>query len=162
MRRIILPSVACYRSSLLFPHYLINGKIFVKKVTDQKCVFWLSLKLLPETFIILRRTEREIIINVKYPILFQILVKLQSFRQSFEKKSYIKFHENPSGGSRAVPCWQKVKRTWRWQLHFGIEENRLKLGHSSCCKGGKFSVYSADIQSTQKWALLSQRGLFEF
>jgi hypothetical protein len=36
----------------------------------------------------------------------QILTKLQISRQIFEKYSNIKFHENPSSGSRAVPCGQ--------------------------------------------------------
>ena len=34
----------------------------------------------------------------------QILTKLDLSRQIFEKYLNIKFHENPSGGSRVVPC----------------------------------------------------------
>jgi hypothetical protein len=37
-------------------------------------------------------------------ILAQILVKLEFSRQIFEKYSNIKFHENPSCGSRVIPC----------------------------------------------------------
>jgi hypothetical protein len=33
-----------------------------------------------------------------------ILKKLQFSQQIFEKSSNIKFHENPSSGSRVVPC----------------------------------------------------------
>jgi len=40
----------------IFSHCLINGKTF-KKVTNVKCVFWFSLQLLSETFLILRRIE---------------------------------------------------------------------------------------------------------
>jgi hypothetical protein len=47
-----------------FSHYLINGTIFEKKLLNIKCVFWFSLKLLSETFFILRRIERDMIINV--------------------------------------------------------------------------------------------------
>jgi hypothetical protein len=36
----------------------------------------------------------------------QILKKLEFPRQIFEKYSNIKFHENPSSGSRVVPCGQ--------------------------------------------------------
>jgi hypothetical protein len=59
----------------IFPHYLINGTIFGKKVTEQKCVFWCSLQYLPEIFLILRRIQRDIIINVhrsscKVPVIF--------------------------------------------------------------------------------------------
>jgi hypothetical protein len=37
MRRIILSSVAC-RVHHIFPHYLINGTIFGKKLSNIKCV----------------------------------------------------------------------------------------------------------------------------
>jgi hypothetical protein len=37
---------------------------FKKKLLNKKCVFWLSLQLLSQTFLILRWTERELIINV--------------------------------------------------------------------------------------------------
>ena len=35
-----------------------------KKLFNMKCMFWLSLQLLPETFLILRRIKRDIIKNV--------------------------------------------------------------------------------------------------
>jgi hypothetical protein len=35
---------------------------------------------------------------------YSILTKLEFYRQAFEEYSNIKFHENPSGGSRVVPC----------------------------------------------------------
>jgi hypothetical protein len=44
----------------IFPRYLINGTIFEKKLLNIKCVFWYSVQLLSETFLILRRTERDI------------------------------------------------------------------------------------------------------
>jgi len=48
----------------IFPHYFINDEIFEKKLLNIKCVFSFSLQLLSETFLILRRSERYIIINV--------------------------------------------------------------------------------------------------
>jgi hypothetical protein len=52
-------------STTFFPHYLIKGTIFEKKVLlKTKCQVWLSLQLLSETFLILRRNERDMIINV--------------------------------------------------------------------------------------------------
>jgi hypothetical protein len=47
----------------IFPHNLMNGTIF-GKTRLLKTVFWFSLQLLSETFLLLRRTERDIIINV--------------------------------------------------------------------------------------------------
>jgi len=46
------------------PHYLTNGTVFEKKLLNTKCVFCFSLQLLSETFLILRRTERDMIRNV--------------------------------------------------------------------------------------------------
>jgi len=40
-----------------------------------------------------------------------ILMKLEFSRQLFEKNSNIKIHENPSSGSRVVPCGQTDGRT---------------------------------------------------
>jgi hypothetical protein len=47
-------------------HYLINGTIFRKKKSlNMKYVFLFSVQLLFETFLILRRIQRLIVINVK-------------------------------------------------------------------------------------------------
>jgi hypothetical protein len=44
----------------IFPRYFINCTIFErKKLFNIKCAYWFSLKLLPERFLILRRTERD-------------------------------------------------------------------------------------------------------
>ena len=49
----------------IFPHFLIKGTIFEKKkLLYTKYVFWISLQLLLETFHILGRNERYMIINV--------------------------------------------------------------------------------------------------
>jgi hypothetical protein len=63
MRLYILPSVAqptLQRS----PHYLTKDKIKKLKV---KSVFWFSLQLLSEIFLILRRIQRDIVINTYKP-----------------------------------------------------------------------------------------------
>jgi len=56
----------------IFPHYLINGTIFEKKNTDYKIAVLIFLQLLSETFLNLKRTERDMIkmyigLDVKYP-----------------------------------------------------------------------------------------------
>ena len=45
-------------------------------------------------------------LHVKYRYSSQIVTNLQLSRQIFEKYSNVKFHENPSSGSRFVPCGQ--------------------------------------------------------
>ena len=43
------------------PHYLVKGTIFELQLLNTKCVFWVSVQLLTETFLILRRNERDMI-----------------------------------------------------------------------------------------------------
>jgi hypothetical protein len=99
----------CHLRSLwlhyIFRHYLINGTIFEKKVIGHKmCVLILSV-ILFVIYLILRRIQRDIVINVKTSsckepvIFFRILVKLRFSRQIFEKSlisSFIKIR--PEGG----------------------------------------------------------------
>jgi len=42
---------------------------------------------------------------------FKGLIKLEFFRQIFEKYSNIKFHENPSSGCRVVPADGRTNMT---------------------------------------------------
>jgi len=91
----------------VFPHYLINSKIFEKKLLNIKCVFWFSVQLLSETFLILRRLERDMIKNAywtarKIPVTLVRLMTLEFSRQFWEEYSNAKFHENPSSGGRVV------------------------------------------------------------
>ena len=60
-------------------------------------------------YLVLTITQRYNSINVnwslcKVPAICQILMKIESSRQTFEKYSNNKLHENPSSGSRVVPC----------------------------------------------------------
>jgi hypothetical protein len=87
----------------VFPHFLINGTIFEKPLPKTKCVFWFSLQLLSETFLILRRNKRDkkkCILVFMWSTLYSCLIvmKLEFFQQIFEKSSNIKFHKNPSSG----------------------------------------------------------------
>jgi hypothetical protein len=50
----------------IFPHHPIKVTIFGKKLLHIKCAFLFSLELLSETFLILRRNERNITINVHH------------------------------------------------------------------------------------------------
>jgi hypothetical protein len=47
-----------------FPHSLTNGMMFGNKLWSAECGYSASLQLLNETFLIPRRTERDIFINV--------------------------------------------------------------------------------------------------
>jgi hypothetical protein len=62
---IILSSVASLALPC-FSHYLINGTIFGKTLLNIKCIFWFSVQLFFETFLISRGIRRDIIINVHW------------------------------------------------------------------------------------------------
>jgi hypothetical protein len=65
-------------SDFIFPHYLINDTIFEKKkLLKIKCVLISSKNIFSETFLILRKTERDIIkmyigLHVKVPVILVI------------------------------------------------------------------------------------------
>jgi hypothetical protein len=99
----------------IFPQYLTIGTNFGKKLLNTKRVFWIPLQNLSETFLILRRIQRAIIINLhrsslKVPVILVMWA-------TFDKTSNIKFDENPCSGSRIVPCRQtdmtKLKAAFR-------------------------------------------------
>ena len=70
-------------------------------------------KFLSESFIILRRIQLDITINVHRHNRYSchILGKLEFSWEIFEKYTTIKFHESPSSGSRVVPCGKTVGHT---------------------------------------------------
>jgi hypothetical protein len=91
------------------PHKLHDSKI---KFLNIKCVFWFPLQLLYETFLILRRTERDMLkmsigLGVKYPY-YQIFMELEFSQHICEKCLNIQSHVNPCSGGQVVPCG----RTW--------------------------------------------------
>jgi hypothetical protein len=98
------------------PHYLITVTISIKKLLNVKCVFLFSLQLTSEIFFILKRTEID---DKKYVLVrMQIfryscpfLMNLEVYRQIFEKYANMKFHDNPSSGSRVVPCGRTDRQT---------------------------------------------------
>jgi hypothetical protein len=92
-----------------------------------KYVFWFYPQLSSETFLILRRSERDIIINVinSNPLFLSDFNETCIFSTGFSKKnSNIKFHENPSSGSQ-VPSGQ-ADMTKQEKSLFVILWTRLK------------------------------------
>ena len=93
--------------TVFFSRYLTKGPIFGKCYWTQKCVLILCTNL-SETFLIIRRTKRDII-NVRrcsceVPVIScHFLIRIEFSRKIFEKYTNIKFRRNPSNGSRCVP-----------------------------------------------------------
>jgi hypothetical protein len=87
MRRVFICACTVVQISFTLSHKRLD---FRKKFLDIKFVFWFSLQLLFETFLVLRRTERDAIISVhssssraRYSC--QSLMKLELSRQILEK-----------------------------------------------------------------------------
>jgi hypothetical protein len=81
-----------------------------KKALNVKCVFWFYLQLCLKNHI-LSRIHRYIIIYMytcvyKVPVIVVRFYWNLNFLTFFEQFSSIKFHQNPSNGSRVVPCGQ--------------------------------------------------------
>jgi len=88
------------RKCNIFQHYLINDTIFEKKVNWTQVVFGFYLQRWSETFLILRRIQRDIV-NVHYaprkvPVIIGRFKKKRVLLRDFRKLSNIKFHKNPS------------------------------------------------------------------
>jgi hypothetical protein len=89
MRRVIMSSVACLAVHI-FQHYFRNGTIFGNILLKIKCVVWFSQHVLHETFLILRRIERDVIkkyiyLHVKYPLFLSDLNETWIFWTDFRK-----------------------------------------------------------------------------
>jgi len=115
MRRIILSSLACltvpYFSTLSHKRHDFR-KIFL----NIKCLFWFSLQLLSELFLILKRIRRDIIINahrsscyVATRYSYHILRKLALSGQIFEKYPI---------------SWKSVRWEPRWSMRTDRQTGR--------------------------------------
>ena len=95
----------------IFPHNLINGKTFEKKVTKHK----MCVRISSTTFVwntshfrkIWARYDKNLHwFSCKGQFIISDINETWIFWQIFEKYSNIKFRENPSSESRGVPCGQ--------------------------------------------------------
>jgi hypothetical protein len=80
----------------MFPHYLINGTIF-RGVFNIKCVVLISSTTFSVTFLVLRRTERDVVnvywSAVQCPLVLSYLNETRILSTDFAPKySNIKFH----------------------------------------------------------------------
>ena len=105
LRRIILSSVL-YAALPYLPIYHERHDFRKNKILNIKCVFQVSLQILPETFLIPRVIKRDITVNVHgySRNCLQNFKKLEFSRQIFEKYSNIKFDKDSPSWSPAAPC----------------------------------------------------------
>ena len=87
MRRIV---ICCLSGcTIFFPHYNINGMSFEKKnkLLNIKCVFWFPIQIWCKIFLILRRIQRYIIMNVdtSCQLFLSDCNQIRIFRDRFSK-----------------------------------------------------------------------------
>jgi hypothetical protein len=150
MGSIVLSYVAwAVRLYHVSPRYLTNCTIFGKKVNWTRNVFSFSLQILSPTFLILRRIQRNIVINVKclrikYPILLSDLNGIWISSTDFRKKnSNIKYHQNLSSRSRVVPCGRTNRVT---------DKEKIKLW-------GIMIMYVAQLLASKKSAFCTKNAV---
>jgi hypothetical protein len=124
--------------TIFFLHYLTKATIFRKYLQNIKCAFCFSLKFPSETFLILRRNQRDIIINVnrssfKVPVLLFTLYSNLNFPYNFSKNLLISnFIKIPPIGAELFHAERQTDRqTGRSsQLLFAILRKRVIKGTS--------------------------------
>jgi hypothetical protein len=95
--------------STMFFH-VISQNHDLKKVNENRMCVLIFLQMSPEIFPSLRRNERDMIKNTHWSsgkvlvVLVRFLMKPEFSGYIFDKYSNTKFHENPSSGTRDVPC----------------------------------------------------------
>jgi len=102
-----------------FGHYLINGWHSKTKILKIKYLFWFFLLLLSHSKNKWARYHMHIDLHIKCSLFLSYFNETSIFTTDFRKKRVnIKFHENPSSGSRFVPCGRKDRQTVRnwWSL----------------------------------------------
>jgi len=94
------------RSTVFFSALSLTRQDFrEKKLLNTKCVFWFSLKLLSETFPILRRNDRDICVYVKYPLFLSDFNETWIFWTDFRKIPKYQISSKSVQWKRSCSMW---------------------------------------------------------
>jgi hypothetical protein len=94
----------------IFPHKSHKSHDFRKKLLNIKCVSIFSATLVWNISHSKKNSARQhkcakvFMWSTRFSC--RILLTLEFSRQIFEKYLNLEFHENPSSGSRVIPCWR--------------------------------------------------------
>ena len=92
---IVISGISDYH---IYPRCSINCTILLKELLNAECVFWFSLQLLSEIFLLLNRSQQDIFIKVCRSSCKEPGIRLYwklNLSDSSSKKTHIRFHENP-------------------------------------------------------------------
>jgi hypothetical protein len=143
--------VVIYCNTWLVRLYLIISTLSHKRHNFRESywtsnVCWISLQVSSETFLILRRTERDI--QNAYQTSRKVAVILVRFLWShnfLDKISITTFYENPSSGSRVVSCGPTDRQTDMSHLIVALSnivktpKNRQIRGKGTTLLGRRFT-----------------------
>jgi hypothetical protein len=107
-------------SCTVFSHISYTARVWKKKVIKHKMRVLIFSTLSSETFLILKRIERDIIkdcigLRVKNPLFLSGFNETWNFLGRFSKKyPNIKLYENSFSGNEVVPCGRTYKQTDRY------------------------------------------------
>jgi hypothetical protein len=123
----------------IFPLYLINGTIFGNKLLNTKCVLCFYLQLLSETFLTVRKIQRDVVINMrtssyKLSVILGIFKWNLNFMNRFSKKVNIGFNKNLFSESRVVPCGRTDEQIDRKTDRRTDRHNEVNSCFSQFCK----------------------------
>jgi len=103
-------TLICGLSGLYISTYLINIMMLGnRKVLNISCVLIFRTTFVRDFWYSTKISVRCYHKYIRYSC--RILIKIEVSQQIFQKFSNIKFHENPSSGSRSAPCRQTDGRT---------------------------------------------------
>ena len=128
----------------IFFHIISETARFLEKIfIAHKSLLWFALQLLSETFIILRRIQRDVTINgyiqlyVKYRYSCRILTKLKFSEHIFENPSNIKCHKIPPVGAKLF----HTDRRTDWQTDTDRQDKANSRFTQFCGSGWKWVPY---------------------
>ena len=138
----------------IFRHYLINGTIFGKKVTEHK----MYVLIFSTTFVwdIYHKKNSSRYHKCMYVFMqstrysCRILIKLEFSRHIFEKSSDIIFHQNP-----VVPCGRTgmTKLVVACRNYANAPKKRIPI-FSSCVTWSRGNVQSLSSGHPRSWSML--------
>jgi hypothetical protein len=146
-------AILSYAASLALPHFsTLSHKRYNfrgKKLFNIKCVFRFSLQYFFETFLVIGKIQPDTVINMKMSSC-KVPVILVGFQQklNFWKNSNIKFHKNPTSGSRIFLYGQTNRWTDRstdMKMLIDAFRNFANAPNNRRDRGTNYNFFSVDV-----------------